>query len=108
MNLLDMQVEYCGISNQNDFHTYEAIIPFKYTLINTKQQFSKLCDFITDYKSELDYDWYMKIRPDINLLEQIPFNTLLDRAINARARVYFGPKKLGMVCPLMDWDVGVM
>jgi hypothetical protein len=94
MKLLDMDVEYCGISNQDDFHTYETIIPFTYKIINTKQQFSKICDFITAHKSELDYDWYMKIRPDIKLLEQIPFSILSDNAINARARVYFGPKKI--------------
>jgi len=94
MKLLNIDVEYCAISNQDDFHTYETIIPFKYRIINTKQQFSKICDFITDHKAELDYDWYMKIRPDIKLLEQIPFDVLSDNAINARARVYFGPKKI--------------
>ena len=63
--LLNIEVDYCGISNQDNFHNYEDIIKFKYKIINTKQQFSKLCDFITDYKSEMDYDWYMKIRPDM-------------------------------------------
>ena len=100
MKLLDMDVEYCGISNQDDFHTYETIISFKYKIINTKQQFSKICDFITNHKAELDYDWYMKIRPDIKLLEQIPFSILSDNAINARARVYFGPKKIKYGMPI--------
>jgi hypothetical protein len=87
-------IHYCGISNQDDFHNYEDIITFKYKIINTRQQLSKICDFITDYKSELDYNWYMKIRPDIKLLENINFDILSENAINARARLYNGPSKI--------------
>jgi len=89
-----MDVDYCGISNNNDFHNYEVIIQFKYKIINTKMQFSKICDFITDYKAELNYDWYIKIRPDIKLLECINFNMLSTNAINARTRIYFGPQQI--------------
>jgi hypothetical protein len=93
-----MEIDYCGISNQNDFDVYETIIHFKYKIINTKGQISKICDFITDYKYELDYDWYMKFRPDIKLYDNISFDQLSENAINARARVYNGPKiiKYGM------------
>lgn len=90
----DVQVDYCGISGKDDFYMYETIIPFKYKVINTKKQFSKICDFITDYKSELDYDWYIKIRPEVKLLENISFDNLSKNAINARARVYHGPLKI--------------
>ena len=92
--LLDMEIDYCGISNQDDFHNYENIIKFKYKIVNTKKQFSKICDFLTDYKTELDYDWYMKIRPDLKLLEKFNFDILSTNAVNARARVYYGPKKI--------------
>ena len=91
---LNIQVEYCGISNQDDFSNFESIITFRYKIINTKYQFSKICDFISDYKSELDHDWYMKIRPDIKLLENINFDILSKDAVNARARAYRGPKKI--------------
>lgn len=94
MKNLNIKVDYCGISSQDDFHNYESIISFKYKTINTKEQFSKICDFITDNKSELDYDWYMKIRPDLKLLENINFDLLSENAVNARARVYFGPKRI--------------
>jgi len=94
MNNTNIEVEYCGISNQDDFNNYESIIPFRYKIINTKLQNNKLCDFITDYKSELKYDWYMKIRPDVKLLENINFNIFSEYAINALARVYYGPKKI--------------
>jgi hypothetical protein len=92
MMLTNMDVNYCGISNQDDFHNYESIISFKYKIINNKQQFSKICDFISDKRSEMNYEWYMKIRPDIKLLEQIVFNELPTDSINARARMYYGPK----------------
>ena len=89
-----IEYDYCGISNQNDFDIYETIIKFKYKIINTKKQLSKICDFITEYKSQLDYDWYMKIRPEIKLIDNIDFNMLSVNAINARARVYNGPRKI--------------
>ena len=79
----DSVVDYCGISNSDDFYNYENIISFKYKIINPKQQFSKICDFITQYKAELDYDWFIKIRPDIKLLEPINFEVLSDTAISS-------------------------
>jgi len=91
-SMIDQDVEYCGISNQDDFHHYESIITFKYKVINPNRQLSKVCDFISS--TELDYDWYMKIRPDIKLLEPIPFSVLSKEAINARARVYYGPRNI--------------
>jgi len=62
------------------------------------RQFGKICEFITDNQSNLDYDWYIKIRPDVKLLQQINFDNLVKDAVNARARVYRGPKfiKYGM------------
>jgi hypothetical protein len=94
MKLLNIEVHYCGISNQNDFHHYESILSFHYKIINTKSQFNKICDFITDYKSYLNYTWFMKIRPDIRLIEPINLNILSEHAINARAREYYGPRTI--------------
>ena len=90
----DTEVEYCGISNNNDFINYEHIISFRYKMINESRQFMKVCDFITNYKNELSYDWYIKYRPDVRLLEPIIFTSLSTTAINARARVYCGPKRI--------------
>lgn len=94
--LKDYNVSYCGISNSDDFSNYESVIQFKYKIINTSKQLSKMCDFITHYKEKLTtkYDWYIKYRPDIQLLEPINFNALSKTAINARARVYNGPRQL--------------
>ena len=36
----------------------------------------------------------MKIRPEVKLLNTIPFHILSEDAINARARVYNGPRKI--------------
>lgn len=90
----DLVVDYCGISCNDDFHVFEDIIQFKYKIINPKNQISKICDFITSYREQLEYDWYIKIRPDIRLLEPINFKLLSENAINARARQYTGPKKI--------------
>jgi len=89
-----IDVEYCGISNQNDFFNYESIISFKYKIINTKLQLSKMCDFITDYKLMFDYTWFIKFRPEVELLENINFDLLSKTGINARTRSYIGPLKI--------------
>ena len=104
MMMNNMEIDYCGISNSNEFHVFENIIQFKYKIINTKMQLSKICDFITDYKSWLDYDWFMKFRPGITLLENINFNILSEHAINARARVYHGPRKIKYGMNVKDTD----
>ena len=86
--------DYAGISSTDDFSNVEDIISFKYKSINSKFQFRKISDFISDNKENLDYDWYIKVRPDIKLLEAINFNNLSDIAINARTRKYRGPKRI--------------
>ena len=40
------------------------------------------------------YDWYIKTRPDFKLLEPINFHILSNISINARVRVYRGPKRV--------------
>ena len=87
-------IEYCGISSNDDFSVFEDTIQFKYKIISTKQQLSKICDFITEYKEALDHDWYIKIRPDIKILDNISFDLLSKDAINSRARIYWGPKRI--------------
>ncbi len=87
-------IEYCGISSNDDFSVFEDTIQFKYKIINGKLQLSKICDFISEYKEILDHDWYMKIRPDIKLLDNISFDLLSENAINSRARIYYGPKRI--------------
>jgi hypothetical protein len=90
----DNTVDYCGISNTDDFINYEDIIEFKYKVINQKRQLSKVCDFISDTYDKLDYDWYIKVRPDFKFLEPINFNSMKNNAINARVRDYIGPKRI--------------
>jgi hypothetical protein len=91
----DATVHYCGITNSNEFHNYEDILTFKYKVVNPKRQLSKVCDFISDFKEELlEYDWFIKTRPDVKIKEMFYFSGLDINAINARARVYRGPKKI--------------
>jgi hypothetical protein len=91
---LGIDVEYGGISNQDDFANYESVISFKFKMISAEPQLTKICDFITRHKAELCYDWFMKFRPDMKMLENFKLSNLLPTAINARARVYHGPRKI--------------
>jgi hypothetical protein len=84
-------VEYAGISSKDDFSEFEDVIQFKYKFICLDRQLTKLCKFIDKFRPDLNYDWYIKIRPDIRLLQQIDFSILNPRAINARTREYEGP-----------------
>ena len=87
------EVDYAGLSNSDDFKNYEDIITFKYKEVNPRKQFNKMCDFITKYPN-LNYDWYMKIRPDIKLLAPLKFEDCSVDAINSKAREYHGPRTI--------------
>lgn len=86
-------IDYAGISSYNDFSNYESIVKFNYKQINIKKQLSKLCDFINT-NPDLQYDWYVKIRPEVYLLDELPFHTLSKFSINSRARNYEGSKNI--------------
>ena len=94
MQSIDGEVEYCAISSQNDFVAYNDVIPYKYTVVNPLCQIRKLHDFVGKYHPCLQYDWFIKTRPDIKMLEPLRFDWLNPNAINARARVYKGPKAI--------------
>ena len=92
-------IDYIGISSFDDFHHYENIITFKSKIINQYTQFTKICDFIQKNKEDLNsYDWFIKFRPEIFLFDNIPFDQLHKNCINARARRYYGPKKIKYGC----------
>jgi hypothetical protein len=94
MKELPHTVEYAGISSFDDFENYETIIKFSYKMVNPKRQISKLSDFITTYSSSFDYDIFIKVRPEVKLLEQLNLNNLVINAVNARAREYVGPRNI--------------
>lgn len=85
-------IEYCFITGEECNITHS--LPVRYNIINNKMQLSKVCDFITNYKEQLNYDWYIKTRPEIILYEPIDFNQLCLTSINARARQYTGPRQV--------------
>jgi hypothetical protein len=62
-----------------------------------------MCDFITEYKDQLDYDWFVKTRPEIKLLQQLSFD-LAENTIHARARMYKGPQRIKYASSLMGGD----
>ena len=88
------EVDYAGISSVDDFSIYEDIIKFKYKEVNTKYQLTKLCNFIEKNKYTFAYDWFIKFRPEVYLVEPIYFTNFCTMSINARARKYTGPKRI--------------
>ena len=66
----NIQVDYCCISGENDFNNYENVIKLKYKIISKSKQLEKMCEFITDYKDELEelYDEVDKLKKQIKKL----------------------------------------
>jgi hypothetical protein len=93
-------VDLAGISSEDNFSNYDGIIDFKYKYISPKGQLSKLCDFITEHKAHLKYDWFIKMRPGVQVLDYntINFDALPKNAVSARARCYRGPHKNKKSC----------
>lgn len=95
-------VDLAGISSKDDFSNYSDILDFKYKYISSKLQVSKLCDFISDNKDTLNYDWYLRTRPELEMMDfdTINFKNLPKDAISARAREYIGPYTEKYSCSL--------
>jgi len=87
------KVDIAAISSKDDFSNYSDILDFKYKYINTKKQVSKLCDFISENKDTLNYDWFFRTRPENEIVDfdTINFSKLPKNAVSARAREYIGP-----------------
>ena len=49
-------------------------LSLKYLLKSNQRQLGKICEFIT--KDKLNYDWFIKTRPDIEHLQDIEFEEL--------------------------------
>lgn len=86
-------VDLAGISSKDDFSNYSDLLDFKYKYINPKLQIAKMCDFITENKDTLNYDWFLRTRPEEEMLDfdTINFKNLPKDAVSARAREYLGP-----------------
>lgn len=82
-------VDVACISGKDDFDSFHEILSFTYRVINPKKQLDKICDFVSECTEP--YDWYVKIRPEVQLLEQLDFSSFCPDSINTRTRVYNGP-----------------
>jgi hypothetical protein len=88
------QLDFACVSSKDDFDNYKKYFDFKYTLVCPDLQLEKLCKFFDKFKHEFEYDWYIKIRPEVVLLEPIRFEKLKAGAVNARSRIYIGPENI--------------
>jgi hypothetical protein len=93
-NYGDDHIDYASITSSEVSNGCDEILKFTYKYVNSKMQLSKICDFITTYKDKLKYDWFIKIRPEIQLLEKINITDLSTDYIHARAREYIGPRQI--------------
>lgn len=86
-------VDICLVSSHNDHNNYENIVgEIKYKVLSDKKQLGKILDIfkINEIK---EYDWYIKIRPDIELHENINTKKILScdkNKFNSRVRWYIG------------------
>ena len=65
----------------------------KYKITCEKPVMSKLCKLFETINYD-DYNWYIKIRPELTLMENIDLNTIkkcCKNSVNGRVRHYFGP-----------------
>jgi hypothetical protein len=89
-------VDYACISSYDDFDIYDSILSFKYKVTNNKKQLEKVCDFLSSCPEK--YDWYIKTRPEVLLLEVPDILSLSTDSIHARVRGYIGTKKILFGC----------
>ena len=92
----DTIIDLCSVLSQPDTNMILKNIlgNFKYEFICSEPQLRKTCHIFNKIKYE-EYDWYIKVRPEINLLEKIThkkFESFSIEKINARCRTYEGPK----------------
>ena len=91
-------VDIFCVSSNNDHDNYKEIlgdIKFKITCI--ERQFLKIVQVFKylDNNNIEDYDWYIKVRPDVTVNEKInnqKMDTFNKNAINTRVRFYLGPE----------------
>jgi len=71
---------------------YKGSVDFKYKVVNPNHPLSKVCSFLISLEEK--YDWYVKIRPEVELNRCVTFDNLSKDAINARCRAYTGSKRI--------------
>lgn len=69
-------------------------LDLKYLMKSNQRQMGKICEFITLNRMKLNYDWFIKTRPDIEHLQDFTLDELSPDCINSRARTYKGPQSI--------------
>jgi hypothetical protein len=94
------------ISSHEDFQEYENVFDcIKYKILSDKFQLSKICDFLSSSCDIYQYEWFIKFRPEIELLENITYeklNSLCKKSINSRVRIYEGNRSLKYATSIRD------
>ena len=89
-------IDVCLVSSYDDFDNYDSIINVKYKIKCKDRQFSKMVEvFKYLNNNNITYDWYIKVRPDLVLLDNIDkdfINKCDKNSLNSRVRFYIGPE----------------
>ena len=89
-------IDVCLVSSYDDYHNYDDIIDIKYKLKCKDRQFIKMVEvFKFLNNNNTSYDWYIKVRPDLLVLDNIDKSFLSscdENSLNARIRFYIGPE----------------
>jgi|SaaInlV_165m_DNA_2_1040747.scaffolds.fasta_scaffold27372_1 hypothetical protein len=88
-------VNIAFVTSEQLYYDYEHILgKITHKFISDEPQYSKVCNLL-DIIGYDNYDWYIKLRPEIGILETInldKLNRYSKTAINSRIRHYMGPK----------------
>ena len=88
-------IDICLISSYEDYNNYDNIINVKYKIKCEGRQFTKMVELFKFLNiKKKNYDWYIKIRPDLLVLDNINdkiLNICNKNCLNSRLRFYIGP-----------------
>lgn len=88
-------IDICLISSYEDYNNYDNIINVKYKIKCEGRQFTKMVELFKFLNiKKTNYDWYIKIRPDLLVLDNINdkiLNICNKNCLNSRLRFYIGP-----------------
>jgi hypothetical protein len=104
LNIIDSLIEdgnsvdiFCVSSNDDHDNYKEVLGNIKFKIKSNERQFLKIVQVFKylDSNNIEDYDWYIKVRPDLTVNEKIDnqkMDTFNKNAVNSRVRFYLGPE----------------
>lgn len=87
----NFQVDIAAVTSEPYKNQYQKILGnFKYNIISKGGQLSKIIDLLEKITFN-EYEWFIKIRPEVLILEPFSFENFSKEKLNSRVRHYYGP-----------------